>query len=99
MVACYGIKCIVVQEGRLAAPVRTRYYGYRTHLVPVHGAAAVKTGWSYLCGALFWALFPGSRARDGSFLFKFVCGLVGYSGLFLMFWLSMAANHQRLGHP
>lgn len=95
--ACYGLKCILLQGGTLLALRPGRLFRHVWRLVPVHGAPAVTAGWSYLCGAWFWALRPVNRGPDDSLLWYIVRAVFSWSGFVLMFWLLYIAGRQRFG--
>jgi hypothetical protein len=93
---CYGIKCIVLEQGNLIE--HSRWITGSFHLVTVRGAPAVTAGWSYLCLGLCWAFLPGKRPEDFSLLeILRVCLWVG----FIILWLVLlsVAHKQRFGSP
>jgi hypothetical protein len=91
---CYGLKCIALQEGKLPEHGR---YRKSFHLVALRGEAAVKTGWGFVCGGIFWALIPYKYDPDDSLPLYIVRAIIGWSSLILMFYLWHLAHNLRLG--
>jgi hypothetical protein len=91
---CYGLKCVFVEEGKLPEHGR---YRKSFHLVAVQGAPAVKTGWGFVCGGIFWALIPFKYDPDDLLPLYIVRAIIGYGSLVFMFYLWHLARNLRLG--
>jgi hypothetical protein len=85
LVSLYGLKCVVLLRGSL--PFGNRLMGHRFSFVPVHGAAAVLAGISYIALALFSTLSTGDPPPEHrKWFWRALRGLVRWGSLVAMFW-------------
>lgn len=98
VILCYGLKCIVVQQGKFMDAQTRGKWGRGGVIITVKGPPAVTAGWGYVCGALFWVLYPGRSTGETSLPVYVSRLLLSFASLILMFLMWHVAHGQRFGH-
>jgi hypothetical protein len=97
VLALYGLKCILTQHGKLTEPSSRRMMG-SFFLAPVHGDAAVMTGFGDIFLALFAFLSSGLWPSESrSILYRIGRELIRWGSLAATFYFWHSAHNLRLG--
>lgn len=94
--ALYGLKCIVMREGKLTEPGQYVMGSFRPE--PVHGMAAIMTGLGDIALGIFTYLSAGMRPWEPRNLgYRIVRGIIRWGSLATGFFLWRTAHHLRIG--
>jgi len=95
--ALYGLKCILTQQGKLTEPSSRRMMG-SFFLAPVHGNAAIMTGFGDIFLAIFALLSSGLWPSESrSLWYRIGRELIRWGSLAATFYFWHLAHKLRLG--
>lgn len=96
-IAFYGLKCILTLNGKLTEPSSKRMMG-SFFLAPVHGEAALMTGFGNILLAIFAFLSSGLWPSESrSIWYRIARELVRWGSLAATFYFWHSAHKLRLG--
>lgn len=102
LLVLYGLKCIIMLSGELAAPPDvTRYHIIGSfRLLPVRGASAVMAGLGDILFGLFGYLSCGwPPNEDRSWIWRLMRGMLRWGSVLSAFWFWYRAGKLRAGAP
>ena len=95
--ALYGLKCILAQHGKLTEPSSRRMMG-SFFIAPVHGDAAIMTGFGDIFLAIFAFLSSGLWPSESrSLWYRIGRELIRWGSLAATFYFWHTAHNLRLG--